>query len=101
VDSLPDITTLAQTLPVAELPDLIAELARGQALAIARLVTPVQVAPADSLISVEEGALLLGMSPKYIYEHSTELPFVRKVGSRSIRCSTAGIQQFLRRRAAR
>jgi hypothetical protein len=94
-----DLKSLARTLPVDSLPDFVGELAAAQATAIARLVAPVQNAPVDSLVTVEEGAPQLAMSAKYIYEHVDELPFVRKIGSRSIRLSTLGIQQFLRRRA--
>lgn len=96
---LPDLASLARTLPIDALPDFLGHLATAQGLAFSRLVTPPPTAQPDSLITIEEGAPLLGMSPKFVYEHQNELPFVRKMGRRNIRLSTLGIQNYLRRAA--
>jgi excisionase family DNA binding protein len=93
---LPDFGNLARSLPADQLPDLIGQLAAAQALAFSRLLSPAPVPHSDELITVEEGAEMLGMSAEYIYRNSKTLPFVRRVG-RSVRCSKAGIQAYIRR----
>jgi excisionase family DNA binding protein len=96
VANLPDIENLAGSLPVNQLPDLIGQLAKAQALAFSRLLSPAPVPQSDELITVDEATAPLGMSKEYIYRNAKTLPFVRKVG-RSVRCSKSGIQAYIRR----
>jgi len=93
---LPDFGDLARSLPADQLPHLIGQLAAAQALAFSRLAAPAPVAQSDELITVEEATAMLGMSAEYVYRNSKTLPFVRRVG-RSVRCSKAGIQAYIRR----
>jgi predicted DNA-binding transcriptional regulator AlpA len=49
----------------------------------------------DRLLTAKETAKLLGVSPKYIYEHADEYPFTRRLGKKTLRFSAQGIERFL------
>ena len=51
----------------------------------------------DRLVGVPEAAALLGSKPRWIYDHSKTLPFVRRIG-KQLRCSSKGIAQYLEMR---
>ena len=46
---------------------------------------------ADRLLTVEEAAGMLSVSPDYLYRHATKFPFTRKVGPKMLRFSRQGI----------
>lgn len=74
--------SVARTLPSSALPAFIGQIAEVQAVALARLTTPVPVeAPADrdgqDVLDVASAASYIGMSPKWIYRHYAILPHVR------------------------
>jgi predicted DNA-binding transcriptional regulator AlpA len=49
----------------------------------------------DRLLTAKETAKLLGVSPKYIYEHADDYPFTRRLGKKTLRFSAQGIERFL------
>jgi predicted DNA-binding transcriptional regulator AlpA len=58
-------------------------------------------APADApdhLLSAAEVATRLGCSVKLVYRSAGRWPFTRRVGSRTLRFSAAGLQRWLERR---
>ena len=88
-------------LPVEQLPEMIGQLETLKAQLWARLATTRTSAPGpetDTFVSVEEASTMLKMSPGWVYKNSRKLPFVRRVGPRTLRCSTAGIRRYLDRR---
>jgi hypothetical protein len=55
---------------------------------------------ADEGLDVESGARRLSMSPRFIYRHADELPFVRRCGRRLV-LSARGIDRYLAQKASR
>ena len=84
------------TVSKAELPAIVAELARLQNLAVERVLAPDPPEPEDRLLTVEQAAVRLGMTPVALIRRR-DLPFRRMVGSRTVRFSERGIEKFLRR----
>jgi predicted DNA-binding transcriptional regulator AlpA len=90
----------ARTIPSEDLPRLLGELEEIRATALARLTSIVRTAPSpDSLLSVDEASIRLGVSPHYLYRNHERLPFTRRMG-RSLRFSSLGIDQYIRRQSA-
>jgi hypothetical protein len=52
----------------------------------------------DLLFGKEEAARRLGMTTQQLVRRHKDLPFVRKLGHRTIRYSAAGIERYLRSR---
>jgi|HubBroStandDraft_6_1064221.scaffolds.fasta_scaffold1835067_1 hypothetical protein len=84
----------ARTLPAAELPRLLGDLAEIAATAQARLSAPAPMPQADELLSVKQAALKLGCSTAYLYRNA--LPFVRRMGRKRM-FSRVGIEEYLRK----
>lgn len=90
-----------------ELPVMIGDLARLQAIATARLAAPNGRGPEletepdikpdrpERLLDVHEAAERLGVSERWLYDRSDTLPFVRRLGARTLRFSAAGIERWL------
>jgi hypothetical protein len=91
---LEPVLQAARTLPPAELPRLLGDLAEIQATAQARLSTPAPALPADELLSVVQAAAKLGCSRDFLYKN--EFPFVRRLGRKRL-YSSQGIEECLRR----
>ncbi len=53
--------------------------------------------PEDHLIKAEEAAAKLSRSADWLYRHADDLPFTHRDG-RSLRFSSAGIEQYIRSR---
>jgi len=49
----------------------------------------------DKLLSAEEAAGILSVSPDWLYRHGSRLPFTRKLAPRVLRFSSQGIQKYL------
>ena len=90
-----------------ELPRLLGELARLDALARLRLAAPVRapepepdIKPAEKLIDIDAAAEMLGMTKKWIYDKHRrgELPFAYKLGPQTLRFSEPGILRWLKTR---
>ncbi len=62
--------------------------------------TPPPAGPAaawseDDLLTVNEAAVLLRLSPRWFYRHAKTLPFARKLSRKVLRFSRAGIAGWL------
>ena len=58
---------------------------------------PDATAPADRLLTVREAAARLGVSPRYVYLHCRDYPFVKRLPSGALRFSERGLARFLER----
>ena len=88
----------AGELPIEQLPRLLGELEECRCTAMARLMIPAPVqAQSDELLDVAEAARRLGLSRDYLYRHSHEFPFTRRVG-RKLLFSALGIERYIRQR---
>lgn len=54
----------------------------------------------DRLLKPAEAAVLLRVTPRWIYRNAAKLPFVRRVGPRALLCSERGLKKYLARRQA-
>jgi predicted DNA-binding transcriptional regulator AlpA len=56
-------------------------------------------APAeDRLLTVEQAAQMLSLSPDWLYRHAKKLPFARKLGPKMLRFSHQGMLKWLESR---
>jgi predicted DNA-binding transcriptional regulator AlpA len=95
-DELQSALALAATLPASELPQLCADLELIRVTCLARITSPATEAREDTLLEVPEAAHRLGISPDYLYRHSTKFPFTRRIG-RKLLFSSAGLDIYLRK----
>jgi hypothetical protein len=93
-DELQNALRAARDLPVEALPRLLGELEEIRATAMARLAAPAPVAQQDQLLDVEHAAARLGLSADYLYRHSRDFPFTRRIGKRLL-FSIVGIERYL------
>lgn len=84
-------TSAVLAVPRDEIPAVLGELRRVEAILQARLLTP---EPPDRLLTASEAAKVLGLSADSLYRRADELPFVVRVGGR-VRFSSAGIQRWI------
>ena len=54
----------------------------------------------DRLMTVEEVAARLDVTPQWVYRHAGEWSFTRRLGRRTLRFSEAGLRAYLARRRA-
>jgi predicted DNA-binding transcriptional regulator AlpA len=78
--------TPAFTLSVAQLREIVRE-------EIQAACSPQQ--DADRLLSADEAATLLSVSPDWLYRQARKLPFTRKLGPKMLRFSQHGILKWL------
>lgn len=88
------LKSLPQT-PTAELPALVAELELVRATALLRMSAPQN--GSDELVDVKRAAARLGMSEDYLYRHSSEFPFSRRMG-RKLLFSSRGMDDYIRKK---
>jgi excisionase family DNA binding protein len=60
---------------------------------------PPCAAPAADLLTVEDAARRLGVSPGWLYRRSKRLPFMRKLGPKTLRCDAEALDAWKARRA--
>lgn len=53
---------------------------------------------AERLLSVREAAERLGMSVDWMYRHARQLPFTRRVGTRTVKFDAAGLDRWVAQR---
>ena len=58
---------------------------------------PGDIEVVDKMLRVPDVAERLGVEPRYVYDHSAEWPFLRRLG-RSLRFSERGLERWLERR---
>jgi len=81
-------------VPISELPTLLGELEVIRATAIARMSSPIREKPHDQLLNVTAAGQRLGVSKDYLYRHSSEFPFTRRIGKRLL-FSSQGIDAHI------
>jgi len=54
--------------------------------------------PEDRLLTVNEAAQLLSLSPDWLYRHAKKLPFARKLGPKMLRFDYRGMLKWLETR---
>jgi excisionase family DNA binding protein len=70
----------------------------GEGQSSSQAEAPATPAPAWSeadLLTVDEAAALLRVSPRWLYRHAQTLPFARKLSRKVLRFSRAGLQRWL------
>lgn len=106
---IPDIQTLLVSperiadLPAEEVPPLLAQLLGIFTALISRLlVAPLQqnnrnltALLNDRLLTAEEAAPILGVSPRWLYRHADKLPYTRRLSPKVLRFSEAGIHHHI------
>jgi hypothetical protein len=90
---LQPVLQAARTLPPAELPRLLGDLAEIAATAQARLSAPAPVPLADELLTCRQAAEKLGCSKDFLYRGN--FPFVVRLGRKRM-FSSNGIATYLR-----
>lgn len=91
------------SIPVEQIPSVLAAFAAWQsALAVRLMTTPATIAEAatetdDRLLTVEECAAHLRKSTKWVYRRTKTLPFARRLGPRSWVFSQRGLEKWLAR----
>ena len=96
-EELQNVLRAVRELPVEQLPRLLGDLEEIRVTAMARLTSPAptQAQRADELLVVTEAARRLGLSKDYLYRHSHEFPFTRRVG-RKLLFSALGIEKQIK-----
>jgi hypothetical protein len=94
-EELQNVLRAVRELPVEQLPRLLGDLEEVRVTALARLTDPAPAPQQDQLIDVEQAATRLGLSADYLYRHSREFPFTRRMGKRLL-FSTLGLEKYLR-----
>jgi predicted DNA-binding transcriptional regulator AlpA len=99
--------SLCATLPLSAVPPLLMQLAarltRLTALqnALAARVLSAPAGPVacprgpEHLLDGEEAAARLGMSTDWLYRHSRQFPFTRRVGRRALKFDSAGLDRWV------
>jgi predicted DNA-binding transcriptional regulator AlpA len=59
-----------------------------------RVVSPIGDTPPDKLLTVQEAADRLGVDRRWIYRHSENLPFVRRLSAGTLRFSERGLVRW-------
>jgi predicted DNA-binding transcriptional regulator AlpA len=49
----------------------------------------------DTLLTSEQAAQLMGVSPRWLHRHAGKLPFTRRIGRKNLRFSDAGLRRWL------
>jgi excisionase family DNA binding protein len=80
-----------------ELPEILGLLEAAKARCWSRLTAPApppRTHDSGRMLSVREAATRLGLSVDYLYRHQRQLPFMQKVGTRTIRCPEAALTRW-------
>ena len=95
------ILKVARELPPDDLPHFLAEVEEIRYTALFRLSAPSHTPSAepDQLLTVEEASHRLGMSQDYVYRHSKEFPFTRRIG-RKLLFSSSGIDRYIKQQGS-
>ena len=90
-------------LGASEAAVLLAEVAAVQAALAARIAAQPQPAPEaqrngrpeeDRLLTVDETASRLSVTPQWLYRHAKQLPFTRKLSRKALRFSENGLRRW-------
>ena len=99
-DELQPVLRFAKELPPEQLPRLLGEIEEVRCTALARMAVNISTSCSDrdELLAVEEASRRLGVSKDYLYRHSDEFPFTRRMG-RKLLFSRIGIERHIAQRA--
>jgi predicted DNA-binding transcriptional regulator AlpA len=93
----PAVSPDLANLPAEAVPGLLAQCAALLAAVGARLASPVPTVrpPAsDRLLTAEEAAALLGVTPAWLIRRAKRLPFSRSLSRKIVRFSEVGLQRW-------
>ncbi len=82
------------------IPPLLAQLAALQSALAARLLTapqnghPPEPVTEDRLLTPQEAATLLSVTPRWLYRHAKGLPFTRRLSRKTLRFSETGLRRW-------
>jgi hypothetical protein len=97
----PDFQINPATIPLGDIPALIAQLAALQSQLAARLMIaparPEQPPDDDTLLTAAETAAIVRRSTKWLYRRASKLPFARRLDNRSWVFSKKGLERWLAR----
>lgn len=96
---LQPVLIAARTIPPEELPEWLGQIEQIRVTALARLTAPAAIERSDELLTVEQAAKRLELSASFLYRNHARLPFTRRMG-RSLRFSSLGIDEYIRRTGA-
>ena len=89
-------------VPREQAPVLLAELERLRVALWLRVNAPAKPATngtqpdkSDRMLDVNEAAQRLGVGVRWLYRHADELPFTRRLGTRTLRFSEEGVDRWL------
>lgn len=97
----PPLDHVARTLPIEEVPDFLAMLAKSTAIATLRLHTPT-VAPTveavdDTWITAAQVGVLFNMPTTHVRRTAAFAPYRKKTGRRTTRYNRAALLRFMKR----
>ena len=49
----------------------------------------------DTLLTAKETAMLMNVTPRWLYRHAAKLPFTRRINRKTLRFSEAGIRRWV------
>ena len=88
-------------ISAAEVPVLLAKVAALQSLLTSRLLLDPpsrSVEPAadnENWLTAEEAALILSVTPNWLYRRAKKLPFARRLSRKVLRFSESGLRRYL------
>jgi hypothetical protein len=90
----------ADSIALAAIPSLLCQLSALHTALATRLLridqredAPPSAEP-DRLLTIDEAAAILGVTPKWLYRHK-RLPFVRSLSRKALRVSEVGLRRWL------
>ncbi len=102
-DLLPDPDRLT-ALPPEQILSVLARLAAIQSVLTARLLATPIASPVldpefkagtnDQLLTAEDAAQILRVTPRWLYRHANRLPFARRLSRKCLRFSEAGLRRW-------
>ena len=101
-----DLRAIIEHVSQDELPDLLGELARLEALAHVRLrqngTAPSEpkpnIEPQEKLIDTKAACEILNVPLRWLYDRADRLPFTRRLGPQTLRWSEPGLRRWLKTR---
>lgn len=89
-------------LPPEQIPSILARVAAIQsvltarllAIAIASATSEPKSATTDQLLTAEDAAVILRVTPRWLYRHANRLPFTRRLSRKCLRFSEAGLRRW-------
>ena len=92
---------MAASVPVAEIPALLIQIASVQAILLSRLVvspngSKVRQPPDDDrLLTAEEVAPIMNVTLRWLYRKAGSLPFTRRINRKTLRFSEQGLRRYM------